>query len=141
VLPSWIISLDRIEADRILQAFDVLPDEDVWSGHYNQINFPERPTDKESKKVRSRRLWISSATMGRLTQHLLGQITNEQLLASIFRPRADPIKGFQSYAPLEEDLPQWHKVRHHVLPADEDRDYTNVEWDVRPKCPRPLNPL
>ena len=58
------------------------------------------------------------------------QITNEQLLASIFRPRADPIKGFQSYAPLEEDLAQWHKVRHHLLPANEDRDYTNVEWDV-----------
>lgn len=51
-------------------------------------------------------------------------------MASIFRPRQDPIKGFQSYAPLEEDLPQWHKVRLHVLPGDEDRDYTNVQWDV-----------
>lgn len=60
----------------------------------------------------------------------VNQITNEQLLASIFRPRAVPIKGFQSYVPLEEDLAQWHKIRHHVLEGDEDRDYTNVEWDV-----------
>jgi hypothetical protein len=46
-----MISLNWIEADLCPQAFDVLPDEDVWSGHYNQINFPERPTDKESNKV------------------------------------------------------------------------------------------
>jgi hypothetical protein len=59
------------------------------------------------------------------------QITNEQLLAAVIRPRSDPIAGFQAYIPNEEDLTQWDKLRHHLLtPEEAERDPEVIPWEV-----------
>lgn len=101
-----------------VDTFDVLPDDDVWGGYYNQISLPDRPSTTVTE---------NSTASGTATAPL----SNSQLLASVFRPRDHPIRGFQAYAPrTSSDLAAWSNVASHPLEADESRDLAEPDWPV-----------
>ncbi|WOO83865.1 RNA polymerase II-associated factor 1 [Vanrija pseudolonga] len=82
---------------RVVETYDILPDDDAWSNSYLMIKFPERPSVATSSDPRA-------------------QASSERLSRAILRPIVEDDQQIMEYfLPREEDLGQLSNILEHPM--------------------------